>query len=346
MQSGFRLFAFGLISIYLLFHSFAAHAVGENFDVSQIDDTPKVRDIEYPDWFQNSFLNLQEDLAEALYNGKKGIIVYFGQKDCPYCEALIEINFGRETDIISYTREHFEIIPIDIWGDREVTDFDGTVYSEKKFAESKKAHFTPSMIFYGEEGKKLLQLRGYHTPYKMRAALGYVAEGFYKQESLRDYMARADPPTKDSKTGMNTQDFFGRPPFNLDRTRFPGQLPLAVFFEQGNCHACDVLHTQPLADVKARKLLNNFEVMQLNMWDDTRVVTPSGHKMTAKQWANQLGLYYAPSILFFDEEGFEVFRISSVVKVFRLRAVLEYILAKGYEKSPTFERWREDNSDE
>ena len=337
----FRTFAMMLVSAILLLVSIPVHAVGEAFDVSQIDDTPKIRDVQYPDWFKNSFLNIREDLDEALEAGKTGIIVYFGQKDCAYCEALMQVNFGLEQDIVLYTQKHFDVIPIDIWGSREVTDLEGNVMPEKSFAELNQANFTPTLIFYGKDGKNLLQLRGYYTPYKMRAAMSYVVDGYHLQESLRSYMARADPPNKHSQEEMNRQDFFESPPYLLDRSVIPAQTPLAVFFEQRSCHACDVLHTEPLHDDLTRLLLDGFEVVQLDMWGDTPVLTPDGHKLTSRQWANKLGLFYAPTILFFDEHGKEIIRISSVVRIHRLRGVLQYILHKGYLDTPTFQRWRE-----
>jgi thioredoxin-related protein len=332
---------FSLINACLLLFSVSAHAVGEAFDASQIDDTPKIRDVQYPDWFKNSFLNLKEDLDEALEDGKKGIILYFGQKNCAYCEALMQVNFGQEKDIVLYTQKHFDVIPIDIWGSREVTDFEGNTLDEKTFAEVNKANFTPSLIFYGEDGKQLLQLRGYHTPYKMRAALEYVVDGYYQQESLRSYLARADPPNKDSKEAMNSEEFFENPPYILQRSIIPAENPLAVFFEQRSCHACDILHTEPLHDDITRLLLEGFDVVQLDMWSDTPVLTPDGKKLTAEQWASQLGLFYAPSIVFFDEQGKEVIRVNSVVGVYRLRGIVEYVLHKGYQEAPTFQRWRE-----
>jgi hypothetical protein len=50
------------------------------------------------------------------------------------------------------------------------------------------------------------------------------------------------------------------------------------------------------------------------------------------------------SILFFDKQGEEIIRVRSVVRVYRLRGVLEYVLHKGYLKAPSFKRWREDQS--
>ncbi len=332
------------LCLLLLCCSRPAFAVGEDFNIQDIDDTPRERDIQYPEWFKNSFLDLQEDLSEALENGKTGLIIYFGQKNCAYCEALMQINFGREKDIVEYTRRHFDVVAIDIWGDREVTDLQGEVLTEKNYAVREQANFTPSLIFYGKDGAELLQLRGYYTPYKMRAALEYVVDGYYANESLRDYIARADPPSLHEQGDLNTEDFFQNPPYVLDRSHIPAQQPLAVFFEQRNCHACDILHTDPLNDDITRLLLEGFENVQLDMWSDTPVLTPSGQKLKAKDWAQQLGLFYAPSILFFDEQGKEVFRVSSVVRVYRLRGVLEYILDKGYLKTPTFQRWREEQT--
>jgi len=71
------------------------------------------------------------------------------------------------------------------------------------------------------------------------------------------------------------------------------------------------------------------------------VLTPDGKRLTAREWARRLGLFYAPTVVFFDERGKEVFRIDSVVRLYRLRGVLQYVLAKGYLEAPTFQRWRE-----
>ncbi len=318
-----------------------AVAVEEAYDIQELDDTPRVRDIHYPEWFKNSFLDLSEDLSEAENAGKIGIIVYFGQKHCAYCEALMDVNFGREEDIVEYTRKHFDVVPIDIWGSREVIDMQRREITEREYAEREKTNFTPSLVFYVAGGKEALRLRGYYPPYKFRAALEYVVDGYYKEETFRDYLARADPPPKFEIGDLNTQEFFESPPFALDRSRFPGQQPLVVFFEQRDCHACDILHTDPVSDKRTRGFLKDFEVVQLDMWSETPVLTPDGQRLTARQWAKQLGLIYAPALVFFDEGGKEVIRIESVVRLYRLQGVLEYVLKKGYREAPTFQRWRE-----
>jgi thioredoxin-related protein len=312
-----------------------------SFAIAEIDDTPRRRGVEHPPWFKHSFLDLREDLREALDRGKLGLIVYFGQEDCAYCEALMQVNWGREADIVAYTRKHFDVVAIDIWGAREVTDMQGRVLTEREFAVREGTNFTPSLIFYDGWGREALRLRGYYPPYKFRGALEYVVDGFYLTESLRDYMARADPPPKFDIGDLNDEPFFDPPPYALCRRRFPAARPLVVFFEQRECHACDILHSEPLQDETTQALLGRFQVVQLDMWSDTPVITPGGARVTAREWARRLGLFYAPSLVFFDEEGREVFRLDSVARLYRLRNTLRYVLEKGYLEAP-LQRWQED----
>jgi thioredoxin-related protein len=314
-----------------------AHAAED--DVFAFDDFPLEELLQYPDWFKKGFLELPDDLREATEKGKQGIIVYFGQKRCPYCKMLLEVNFGL-SDITAYTRKHFDVIPIDIWSTEEVTTLSGEVLTQREFSLQQKTNFTPSLIFYDGAGKEALRLRGYYPPYQFRAALEYVVDGFYRQESFPDYLARGDSGTAFEPGDLNEEDFFTPPPHNLDRSRFPGQRPLAVFFEQGNCHACDVLHGQPLRDPAINKLVRGFDNVQLDIRDDTPVITPSGERTTAKKWAKSLGIFYTPSLLFFDEQGQEIIRVDSVVRFYRLRKVFNYIISRGYRHEPNYQRWR------
>ncbi len=303
------------------------------------DDGPRLRDLEYPDWFTLSFLNLPDDLRTAQAEGKRGRMVYFGQAHCAYCEALLEVNF-QDPDIVAYTREHFDVVALDIWGNREVVTMTGDVATEKTFALQEKTNFTPSVIFYTGDGEEVFRLRGYYPPYKFRAALEYVADRHYRREQFREYLARADPPMVFEEGGLIEEDFFSPPPHVLDRSRVPAQTALVVFFEQGNCHACDVLHTVPLSEPEIQRMLGQAQVVQLDMWSDTPVLTPNGQRLTAKQWAARLGIFYAPSLVFFDENGREIIRVDSVVRFFRLARVLRYVLTRAYRDHPNFQRWR------
>ena len=337
---GLQVLALPLLCTLLLPVSLPATDDPWDDDFPVFDDQPLEEPLSFPDWFKLSFLDLGEDLEEARAEGKAGIIVYFGQKYCAYCKQFLEKDLTRD-DIRTYIQQHYDVIGIDIHGHRMVTDFASTEIDETRFAVREKTNFTPSVVFYDVDGREALRLRGYYPPYRFRAALEYVADGHYRNEAFREYLARADVPLIFEPGELSEESFFIPGPYMLDRSRLPGERPLAVFFEQGNCHACDVLHTRPLLDPEIRSRFEQMENVQLSIWSDTPVITPAGERLTARQWAGRLGLFYTPTLIIFDNDGEEIIRVDSVVQFYRLRNVLDYILTGGYREHPTFQRWRE-----
>jgi thioredoxin-related protein len=303
------------------------------------DDAPLSDLIQHPAWFKHSFLDLRTDLEEAVAAGKFGLAVYFGQRRCPYCRQLMEINFKTD-DIVHYTREHFDVVAVDVWSPEELTTIDGRTVTQREYAIEMGTNFTPSLVFFDRDGKVALRLRGYYPPYQFRAALEYVAGGHYQRESFAVYMARGDQTLRFEKGDLVEEDFFSKPPYILDRSRFRAERPLVVFFEQGDCHACDILHTQPLRQPELRNLFEQLVSVQLDIHDNIPVITPAGRATTARDWARQLELFYAPTIVFFDEQGQEIIRVDSVAHFFRLRNVLNYVLTRGYLTYPDFQSWR------
>ncbi|MDH5517636.1 MAG: thioredoxin fold domain-containing protein [Gammaproteobacteria bacterium] len=293
-----------------------------------------------PDWFKLSFLDLQDDLDEAAANQKKGIIIYFGRKDCPYCKALLENNWGRE-DIVRYTNNHFDVIAIDTKGTKNITDFDGYVFDEKQFSLKMKTNFTPSLLFYNLSGALVLRLSGYQQPYRFLAALEYVAGNHYEKRSFKSYLSLASSSHRiNDSEELNFEPFFDLPPHNLNRKLFAAERPLAVFFENKSCHACDILHSVPLEQASIRKKLGEMDVIQLDIMTDQQIITPDGSKTSLKNWAQTLNIHYTPTIIFFDEAGNEIIRIDSVVWVNRLGRVLDYVRTRAYKTSPSFLQWR------
>jgi thioredoxin-related protein len=332
-----------LLMVYLLLAcctSLVEAAEVEHDEFQPFDDRPLEEPLDFPDWFKLSFLDLPDDLKEVRQEGKDGLMVYFGQKYCAYCKAFLEKDLAKE-DIQTYIRKHFDVIGIDIHGQRAVTDLSGKEMDERRFAVLENTNFTPSVIFYDRNGHEALRLRGYYPPYRFRAALEYVADGHYRVETFREYLARADVPLVFDPGDLNHESFFMPGPYMLDRSRLPGERPLAVFFEQGHCWACDVLHTNLLADPEIRDRMLRFEAVQLPFWKNIPVVTPSGEHTTVRKWAEELGLFYTPTLIIFDPQGREIIRLDSVMQFYRLRNVLDYVLSGGYKEYPTFQEWRE-----
>lgn len=290
---------------------------------------------EYPDWFKQSFLNLPDDMEEANASGKR-LVLFFYQQGCPYCNALVERNLSQK-DIAAKVKKHFDIIGLNMWGDRDVTYFNNRQYIEKDLALALKVQFTPTLIFFDESGKVILRLNGYRTPSKFNVDLDYAALHKEKQMGYLEYVKAHLPKLVTSKT-MHTEDFFSGAPYNLAANKSkPG--PIAVFFEQKDCPDCDTLHSKVLPDQELRTLIKGFQAIQLDMWSKTPVTTPDGKKLTAREWAKQLEIRFAPSIVLFDSAGKEIIRSEGLFKVFHTQGIFDYVLSKAYQQQPSFQRY-------
>ena len=296
-------------------------------------------DTEYPDWFKDSFLDLQEDINEATAAGKR-LVIFFHQDGCPYCNALVERNFAQK-DIAEKTQQNFDVITMNMWGDRPVTHVDGKHYQEKTLAEALKVQFTPTVIFFDEKGKVALRINGYHSPQRFSLDLDYAAKHNNSKASYRDFMKANRPKSKTSKT-LNSESFFKKESFDYSAKVNKKGRPFAVFFEQKDCPNCDRLHTKILPDEELLGVIKQFDNTQLDMWSKTPIVTPQGEKMTAREWAKKLDIKYAPSIVVFNGEGKEIIRSEAFFKVFHTQGVFHYVLSESYKKQPSFQRYLTD----
>ena len=102
-----------------------------------------------PDWLQETFLDLREDLGDANDQGKRMMII-IEQRGCIYCTKMHEKIFP-DPEIDAMIRENYFVVQMNLYGDLEVTDFDGTVLTEKDMAKRWNTVFTPTMIFLPEE---------------------------------------------------------------------------------------------------------------------------------------------------------------------------------------------------
>ncbi len=286
-----------------------------------------------PDWFKESFLDFEEDIAEAAAENKR-LMLYFHQDGCPYCNALVEHNFAQK-DIYDTVREKLDVVAINMWGDLDVVHVGGKNFTEKTLAEALRVNYTPTLMFFDEQGKVALRLDGYYPPEQFRLALDYVNQHKEKELSYNDYLAAISPPAQDGD--LNKQSFFMPPPYELVRKE--NARPLAVFFEQKQCEQCDVLHENTLSDPSTREIIEQFDTVQLDMWADTPLVTPWGKNTTARQWANELGIKFAPSIVLFDRTGNEVMRTDAFLKTFHVQSVFDYVLNEAYKHEPNFQRF-------
>ena len=292
-----------------------------------------------PEWFKVSFLDLYEDIAEAAEDNKR-VMIYFFQDGCPYCKKLLEDNFGQR-DITDKTRKHFDVITLNIWGDREVTIGD-KVMTEKEFAAALKVQFTPTLIFFDENNKAVYRANGYYPPEKFDVVLDYVGQKKEAEISFQDYLSQVAPQPASGKlhTGVSSVSTID----NLHAVLEPDKY-LLVIFGQKQCATCDELHLDILQRPESRDLLERMNVAVIDLWSDQKIVTPDGSEQKIVDWARKLDIRYAPSLVYFNDRGEEVFRSDAYLKAFHVQSVMDYVTTSAYLEQPNFQRYIDTRAD-
>lgn len=288
---------------------------------------------ETPHWFKESFLEFEEDVAEAKDTGKR-VMLYFHQEGCPYCAKLVDENFA-DPEIEKFVRKNFDGITINMWGDREIVSIGGQTYSEKKFAEALRVQYTPTLLFLNEQGKVALRLNGYYPPEKFKQALKYVAERHEKKQSFNEFLLVNQPKQTGS---LIAEDFFVP---QIDLSLLAGKVgkPLAIYFESSNCVDCKVMHDRVLTDPATKQLIHKMNNVQLDIHSDLPIKTFDGNTVSQKEYAKNLNITYTPSVVLFDAQGKEVHRMEGFLKTFHFQSSLDYVLQKSYLTQPSFQRY-------
>ncbi|MEC8961988.1 MAG: thioredoxin fold domain-containing protein [Pseudomonadota bacterium] len=294
----------------------------------------------HPTWFKESFLDFEEDIAEAAAQGKR-LVLYVYQSGCPYCNALVQHNFAQR-DIAQTTQDYFDLVTINMWGDREVIQVGGQSFTEKTLAEALKVQFTPTLLFFNEAGKVVLRVNGYYPPDAFRAALEYARTHTNQSSSFNEFMSTLPSVNRESGS-LHSEVFFVPPPFDLSAR--DGR-PLAVFFEQSHCLECDTFHQKVLSQPIVRSQVEKLTAVQLDLWSDIPIVTPDGRSTTAREWARELDVGFAPTVVLFNASGAEVVRLEAAFQTFHTQGIFRYVLDQSYEQQPSFQRYLSMHADE
>jgi thioredoxin-related protein len=266
------------------------------------------------------------------------VVLYFYQDGCPYCAKLLQENFGKQA-ITDKTRKNFDVIAINMWGDRNVTDVEGKETTEKTFAATLKVQYTPTMLFLDETGKVVLRVNGYYAPDKFELALDFVSGKHDKEGNFKDYYVKLKGTDKASDTKLPVIADSLPQPLQLKDARKDSGRPLLVIFEQTGCDACNELHQDILTRPELGYTLSNLDIAQVDTEADTGLQTPDGKDMQASAWAKSLDIKYTPSLVFFDAEGKEVFRTEAYLKAFHLHGAMDYVISGAYRWQPEFQRF-------
>ncbi|MBX2881448.1 MAG: thioredoxin fold domain-containing protein [Granulosicoccus sp.] len=295
----------------------------------------------YPDWFKVSFLELEDDVAEAAEAGKR-LMLLFHQDGCPYCNAFVERNLAQK-DIEDTLKEKFDVIEINMWGDREVASVGGNVYTEKTFAEALRVQFTPTILFLNEQGSLALRINGYYDPDRFRLVLDYVSNKREKEKTFDEFMREQTP--EETQKEIVSHPYITGPVTELATRPGSGDKPLLLLFEQGNCRNCETLHKDIFSLEESQALLEEFDVYQIDMWGRDAFTLPDGTTTTGRDWSRTLGISYAPTLITFAADGTEVIRSEAWFKRFHTQSILHYVLSDEWREQPNFQRYLSDRAE-
>ncbi|NWG86797.1 MAG: thioredoxin fold domain-containing protein [Hydrogenophilaceae bacterium] len=289
-------------------------------------------------FLKDSFLNLQEDLADA---GKAGrlLMVVYEQEGCPYCAQLHQVHF-KDAAIVAALKKHFDVIQLDIWGGREVTDFTGATMTEKQLARKLKVQFSPTIAFYDAQGREIYRMAGLHKPAVFKSELDYLASRSFETMRFKDYAAK--PSGKATPKGLIDEPFFARTD-NLqtlaEQARAEDKV-LALLFEQAACETCQRMHDRNFMDGDTVKLLTEqFRVARIDMAGSKPIKDLSGKTSGEGELAKSLGIRQTPTLVFFDRNGQEILRYEDHLIPEHFTNLLVFLGSHAYRRHASFQDW-------
>ena len=289
-------------------------------------------EIPSPYWFKDSFLDLADDVEEAAESDKV-LMLYFHQAGCPYCYNMIQQNF-LDPQLAPFIQEKFDVLALDLWGDREVVLPDGTELPEKELAAQWKIQYTPTLIFLNREGEISLRIDGYRPKPVFSQILDYALSG-------NTGPGLAQTLIKNSGDEMYPEPFILE---TRDLASLKGKLT-AVLLEYPGCDDCEALHRNAIARSSVYDQLEQYQVVRFDATSDKPLTLPDGRSITPAKWVAELGVTYYPTTILLDESGTERFRVGGYVQSFHYATALEYVSRKGYEQFPEFQRFLNDRAD-
>ena len=271
-----------------------------------------------PGWFSQGFLEFDHEVAEANKAGKQ-VIGFFHLDECPYCVRMLDENF-RAGETRQFIEKNFRVTAVDVKGGIEVTWADGQTYTESELTKHLGVYGTPSVVFLDPTGAKVLQLNGYRDPAAFRLALNYVQGRHYQATSFSDYLANLD---RKPVYEFAHHELLQKATYFKD---YRG--PLVILFEDRYCTECARFHEKTLHHPDVLAGLQDVLFVRLDADSKQKIVTPGGKMMTARQWMDDLGLTFRPSLVMFNE-GRELFRADGIKYHHHLSEGLAYVKS-GY----------------
>jgi thioredoxin-related protein len=284
----------------------------------------------HPDWFKESFLDIAEDVSEAAEDGKH-VILFLEMNGCPYCYKMIEENF-KGSDYSDFIQQRFDVIALNVRGDREVAMDADTSLSEKALADRLGVRYTPTVVFLNQANEPVARVNGYRNVDDFKQVLDYVDTKAYESNTLADFLAE--------RKGQGVYAL--RKDERIKEAAEVGDLsavdgPLALLFEDSACVACAALHDGHLAAPEVQQALRPFTLVRIDTLSDSAITAPDGSQTAERELAATLGVDYRPTLLLFDGPAGskqQIARIESMLYRYHFVGLLEYVGEGHYKQFP------------
>lgn len=142
----------------------------------------------YKHFFNETWGDYSEEIANAKAQGKKGIMIFFEMDECPFCHYM-KNNVLNQEEVQSYFRKNFLLFSVDIEGDIEITNLKGKTTRQKDFAfKEHRVRATPVLMFYDLDGKPIHKHIGKTAGVTEFMMIGeYIVDGHYKKMKFTKY---------------------------------------------------------------------------------------------------------------------------------------------------------------
>lgn len=142
----------------------------------------------YKFFFNETWGDFKEELANAKAQGKKGILIFFEMDECPFCHYMKK-NVLNQSEVQAYYRNHFLNFVVDIEGDVDMVNLKGQSTRQKDFAFKEfRVRATPVIMFIGLDGKPIHRHTGKTSGVEEFMLMGeYIVDGHYKTTSFTSY---------------------------------------------------------------------------------------------------------------------------------------------------------------
>ena len=145
-----------------------------------------VAEAEPPDGYP--FVSYDAGLAQARQDGRP-VFLYLGRYGCGWCDKTNREAFSDRKLHTVYVR-HYVLVYVDTESGRRLTLPSGERITERELAARLKVMATPMFAYLQPDGSEIFRVPGIQSAQDFFLYDRFVSDGYYKKESIRDFLAR------------------------------------------------------------------------------------------------------------------------------------------------------------